>query len=183
MKYSELSTRAKMTAGLALLVAGVIFLSFIMSAWSLRQAGNARRAEVEPRIARLLGVQQQQEQLKQANAKAMAQLTGLAYPAKDDATLTGTRMQQDVRKVIEEAGMSVAGSRVRPAKIADGYDEISLELTVVGNMEALEKALLAIPELRPLVIIEETDIKSKRGRNMPHTATVRFRLTAVRLQS
>ncbi len=182
MRLNSLSPRAKIIAGLTLAVLALVLFSLIMAAWSMRQAGNERRAEIEPRIARLLGVQQQYDKLKQANEGATAQLTGLIYPATADATMTGTKMQQDVRKAIEKSGMSVVGSKVRAVKVAEGYDEISLDLTVEGGIESLEAMLLEIPNLRPIVVIEETNITPKRGRNLPHILTARFRLTAARLQ-
>ncbi len=182
MKLNTLSARAKIIAGLTLAILMLILISLVMAAWSMRQEGNAQRAEIEPRIARLLGVQQQYDKLKLANLGATAQLTGLVYSASADATMTGTKMQQDVREVIELSGMTVVGSRVRAVKVADGYDKISLDLTVEGGVKALESMLLEIPKLRPIVVIEETNITPKRGRNLPHILTARFRLTAARLQ-
>lgn len=183
MKQNSLSRRAQIVAALTILVLISILGTLIISAWTLRQEGNARRAEIEPRIARLLGVKQHHDQLEKANALATTQLAGLIYPATADATMTGTKMQQDVRKAIEKSGMSVVGSRVRAVKIADGYDEISLDVTVEGGMASLESILLALPKLQPIVVIEEANIKPKQGRNVPHTVIVRFRLTAARLQS
>lgn len=182
MKNNSLSPRAKTIVGAIFLILILILSVLVMAAWSLRQEGSQRRAELEPRIARLLGVQQHHEQLKQANEAATTQLAGLIYPATVDATMTGTKMQQDVRKAIEKAGMSVVGSRVRAVKVVTGYDEISLDLTVEGDMAALEKTLLEIPKLRPVVVIEETDFKPKRGRNGPHIVVAKFRLTSLRLQ-
>ncbi len=182
MRRNGLSYRAKAVLVIALMLMMAILMVLLSAAWSLRQENNERRAEIEPRIARLLGIQQQYEILEQANATATVQLAGLIYPATADATMTGTKMQQDVRTAIEKTGMTVIGSRVRAVKIAEGYDEVSLDLTIEGGMPSLEKALLEIPRLRPIVVIEETDIKPKRGRNGPHVAVTKLRLTAVRLQ-
>lgn len=183
MKSNKLSSRAKIMLGFVLALVCLVLTGLLSSAWTLRQENNQRRAEIEPRIARLLGVQANESQLKLANEAAAAQIMGFVYPATADSTMTGTKMQQDVRKLIEKSGMSVVGSRVRAVKVAEGYDEISLELTIEGSMEALEKALLTLPHLRPMVVIQETDIKPKQGRNAPHKVIVRLRLMAVRLQT
>ena len=183
MKNNALSPRARIVAIISGLFLILVLGGLLLAAWSLRQEANERRAEIEPRIARLLGVQAHQEQLEKENAAAKTQLAGLIYPASADATMTGTKMQQDVRTAIEKAGMSIVGSRVRAFKIAEGYDEVSLDLTIEGDMAALELMLLEMPKLRPIVVIEETDIKPKRGRNQSHVVVVRLRLTSVRLQS
>jgi len=163
----------------------LLLLMLILAAWSLRQENNAQRAEIEPRIARLIGIERQHDKLKLSVFDADVEPLELVYPSTIDATMTGTVMQKNVRDALAKWGANVTGSKIRPVKSGDDVDQVSLEITAEVGIEALETVLLELPKLRPVVVIEELNIKAKTRRraNFPQVLLVRFRLTSLRLQS
>lgn len=178
------------TAGLALL----LLLTAVAYLLSLRGEFAGEIELVEPRTARLLGILQSADQLDAAGGRAEAMLRDLAYPAGRDSATMAAGLQQDVRELLSEAGMTVTGSQVLPVRQAEGHDRLTLEITAEGNVQALDEALSGLELMRPLVFIESLTVKPVRTRSRrgdagqegdvdPRRVSVRFQCFALRLHS
>lgn len=152
--------------------------------WYLQ--GSERLAYTEPRYARLQGFIHSVDTLRVSSAEVAASLRDLSYPAEDDLAATGASAQQHLRRLLEGAGMDVSGSQVLAPEEHEGYLEIRLDLEANGSMEALEQALLALREARPLVFVRSLDLtpQHNRRRNAPEIQNVALSLKAsvVKLQ-
>lgn len=180
------SYRMLTVVGLSLVI--ILILLYFMSsfAWEKYYEYGGRSAQLEPRISRLLGVEQSYDLLQKANKRVKTQLTELAYPAARDAAVTSASMQRTVREIVEQAGMSVRGSQILPIKERDGYDRILVDITTSGTLESLEDVLISLREVRPGVSIESINIRPVRVRRkggQDQKLTVRFKLLSLRLQS
>jgi len=100
-------------------------------------------------------------------------------------------MQQDVREVMADAGMSVTGSQVLTTRRAEGYDQLTLDITAEGNSNALDEALSELDMMRPMIFIESARFKPERRRSRrssaqdnadtdPRRVTARLKLFALR---
>lgn len=183
-------------------VGGTLLLLFLLVSycffhfWMLRQSYGEQIESMQPRTARLLGISDSYKQLQDADAQARRSLLELAYPSSKDTPTTAADMQQSVRELMVGAGLSVSRSQILPARKADGLDLLSLDISALGNIDALDEALSRLELMRPLVLVESLLIKPARDRRRSRRRepepedmvaedqrklTVRFELISLRL--
>ncbi|MDG2047006.1 MAG: type II secretion system protein GspM [Halioglobus sp.] len=179
------------TLGLVLLLAFYWMLQF----WLLRSDFGAEIESIQPRTARLLGIAESFDQLRLASSGAEAILQDVTYSADRDSPTTAAAMQRDIRELLVNAGLSVSGSQILPARKSADFDRLSLDITAQGNIDELDQAFAGIQALRPLVFVESVDLKpvaARRSRRAkveedgaaegdPRKLTARFQLFSLRL--
>lgn len=119
-----------------------------------------RMAEIEPRYARLLGLEGSQAELQQTRRAVQAYLERNAYPATRDASQTGTEVQQRVRNVATVAGLSIVSSQVLPAKPEGPFDRIPLVLKLEGEIGALQAVLVVLANEAPLIHFDGFSVRT-----------------------
>ena len=177
--------RSAIICGLTLLVPLLVYLNLLFNVWGLRAgyAGDIER--LGPRIARLQGLQQVQEQLNDSAVMAQQQMARLVYPASEERASVAASMQTDVRQLMSDAGLNVSNSQVLPVREEEKFDYIGVKLTVAGDMDSLDRALAEIAEFTPLIIVEGLDVwptRTRRGKDQPEVqeATISIRLLSLR---
>lgn len=194
MRLNLKATRPNIVVGCSLGVIALLALYWIMHFWMLRQEFVSEIEAVEPRTARFLGVMASFDQLQAATAEVDAVLSELAYPAERDSATTAAAMQQDIRELMTAAGLSITGSQILPARVVDGLDRLSLDITAEGNIDALDEALANLGAMRPLVLVRSVTVKPSRARRRsrraesesvatgdPRKLIARFQVFALRL--
>ncbi len=182
-----------MVVGLSLLCLASLVLFGLRGFWLMRQDSVREIDRIVPRTARMLGFIQAQEQLTAATVAVEGVLAGLTYSADGDGAMTSTSMQQVIRGSLASAGLSVSGSQILPTVRLEGFDQLKLDITVVGNIESLNEAFENLRVLRPLIFVESVNIKAQRSRSPrrrrepvepltdPRMLTAQFRLLSLRL--
>ncbi len=122
-----------------------------------------RLAELEPRHARLLGLQRAAPQLRQAADAAAARLAQFAYPAGQDATHVGNTAQQHARRVFEDAGLTVVSSQVLAPSVEKGYDRLAISFRLEGALPAVQAALRALSAEKPALSVESFTLQTLGG--------------------
>lgn len=145
-------------------VAAVLLLCLyaIVQFWMMRAAYAEEIESIQPRTARLLGIEQSAEDLASAGERADSILGEVAYLSTDSAA-NAASMQQEIRELMTSAGMSIATSQILSAKQYDGYERLRLDITVEGNVDELDAALAELSLARPLVYIASARVKQYRG--------------------
>ncbi|MFA5496326.1 MAG: type II secretion system protein GspM [Porticoccaceae bacterium] len=162
--WRQLPRHAQVVAAGCAGAIALVVLVILSSLWSWHSDNSQRLEDIEPRIARLLGYIHSFDQLDVAAAHTHAQLASLTYPAGSDSAATGANVQQQLRHQLEAAGLSVTGSQVLAAQARQGFEEIRVNLTASGSMEALDQALLALQQMRPLVLVNSLELSPARAR-------------------
>ena len=119
-----------------------------------------RLAEVEPRYARLLGLEASAGALDAALAERRALLARLAYPASLDVARAGSDAQQRAREIFSKAGLEVSSTQVLPAKPVEGFDRIPVALRMDGDLAALQSALVVVPSQSPSLFFEGFNVQN-----------------------
>ena len=151
---------------IAALVVAVALLPVVGGAWYVRNKhawGQDRLAQIEPRYARLLGLESQRSELEAARLRATELRTQYVYPAASDGTQTGNQAQQKVRDLFSSAGLQVITSQVLPPKEEKGFDRIPLVLRAEGEMLGLQSALAVLGAQQPIIVINELDVQVLGG--------------------
>lgn len=155
-------TRPNVVVGGTLLVVFLVVMYAVAQFWSLRRGYNAEIENITPRMARLIGIAQSEDALQAAGADAAEIVSGVAYPADRDRAGTSAAMQQDVRELMMNAGLAISGSQIKQSRDGDGYERLRLDITVEGNVDAMEEAFAELEAMRPMVLIESMQVKPAR---------------------
>lgn len=118
------------------------------------QAAEAALERLEPRHARLVGLEGSAAELDRALAARRALLDRHAYPAAFDAARAGSDAQQRARELFTRAGLQVGSTQVLPAKPVEGFERIPLQLAMEGDFAALHSALVVLGSQSPALNVE-----------------------------
>lgn len=157
-----MSPAALRRAALLALTVLLVLAPLLVGAWYVAAKhawAQERLAELEPRYARLLGMQQQKQELQTAHQRAMQAFSSYIYPPAQDDTQTGNQAQQKVRDLFTAAGLQIISSQVLPAKDDRGFDRIPLVVRAEGELLALQSALAVLGQQQPAIILSELDVQ------------------------
>ncbi len=127
------------------------------------QWAQSQLAELEPRYARLLGLEAQGAEMAELLGRAQAARAKYVYPASQDATQAGNAAQQRVRDIFSSAGLQVISSQVLPPKEEKGFDRIPLAVRTEGEWLAVQSALAVLSSQVPIIVINELDLQVQGG--------------------
>ncbi|MAT91726.1 MAG: hypothetical protein CME59_03925 [Halioglobus sp.] len=194
MKLPRKADRSTVVVGVSLTLLALVFLYIVLLFWSMRQDFASEIDAVAPRTARLLGMLESYQSLQAASGAAGEMLRDVAYPAGRDSASVAAALQQDVRALMRDAGLTVTGSQILATRQAEGYERLTLDISVEGNIDALDSALAELEGMRPLIFVESLKVKPERMRSSrsrreepveegdPRRLAARFNLFALRLQ-
>lgn len=150
--------------------------------WHKRQWAQERLAELEPRHARLLGLEASAEPLRAARAQSQALLAQYVYAAQLDASQVGNDAQQRVRDLFSAAGLQMLSSQVLPAKAQGLVDRVPLSVRTEGELLALQSALALLSGQRPAIVVDALDVQTLGlvRADAPQKLSVRFDLFVLR---
>lgn len=185
MGWVKSHQRSATICGVTLLVPLLVYLNLLFSAWDLRAGYVDEIERISPRIARLEGVKQVEEQLRESSGRVQQQMERLVYPASSERASVAASMQTDVRQLLTDAGLNVSNSQVLPVREEEKFDYIAVKLTVAGDMQSLDLALEELANFAPLILVEGLDIwptRQRRGAEQAEKqeATISIRLLSLR---
>jgi general secretion pathway protein M len=163
MSWLRSNQRSAWIIGLTLLIPVLIYLNVLLGLLSLRQGYQAEIDTLAPRIARLQGLIEYEDQLRDSALEVDKQMVNMVYPATEGSAAASTRLQKNVRQIFVEVGLSVSNSQVLPIREKNAFDYIGLKLTVTGDVAALDAAMIAIAGYTPLLLVESLDVWPARG--------------------
>ena len=118
-------------------------------------------SQMEPRFARLKGLDLQRDDIDKALARAVRTRSEYIYPAAQDAVQTGNAVQQKVRELLTTAGLTVVSSQVLPPKEDGGFDRISLAVRAEGELLAVDSALSVLGEQLPVLLLTDVEVRNQ----------------------
>ena len=162
MNWWQLHRRSAVIIAVTLLLPALLYINAVLSLLSARSHYQADIDALQPRIGRLRGLLEHEDQLRASTAAIDQQVLNLVYPASDDRTTVSAQLQTDVRQLLVAAGLSVSNSQVLPVRERDTFDYIAVRVTVTGSLVGLDAALSAIADDVPVVLVESLDVWPKR---------------------
>lgn len=155
--------------------------------WLVMQKHGAaaqRIEDIEPRYARMLGLQQQRNELDKALQLVKTMRAQYVYPATEDSAQTGNAAQQRTRDIFSSAGLQIISSQVLPAKAEKGMERIPMSVRAEGDLLSLQSALAALSSQSPAILLDELDVQAQNfGAGAPQAATrlgIQFSLSVLR---
>jgi len=147
--------------------------AYVFQKYQQVQAG---LAAMEPRYARLAGLDRQRDEIAQMHKRATGIRAAYVYPAAQDAVQAGNASQQKVRDLLSKAGLTIVSSQVLPSKEEKGFDRIPLTVRAEGELLAVNTALSVLGEQLPVIFINSAEMGSQlpltMGGNAPKTVPI-----------
>lgn len=144
-----------------LVVGGTLLLVSTFAAVGLsyvykKQAwAEAKLGELEPRYARLKGLVAADKSLKDASVDVAKRIGTTTYPASLEVDRASGELQQRVKKIFEDAGVTVVTNRVLEPKAGKDFDVISVSFSVNAGLAGLQTALALVRKEAPLLKVDE----------------------------
>lgn len=186
MNWLKVHQRTAWICALTLLVPVLVYLNVIFSLLGVRSETQAEIDRMEPRIARLRGLIDYEDQLREAAVIVDSQVLELVYPASEDQATVSAELQTQVRDIFSAAGLSVTNSQVLPVREQGNFDYIGVKLTVNGSLPALDEALAGLAAYLPLVLVESLDVypmRAPRGKDESNQQTLTASLQVLSLRA
>ncbi|MCS4510976.1 type II secretion system protein GspM [Xylophilus ampelinus] len=167
--------------GLLLLVLLALGISYV---WTFHSAVAARLESLEPRYARLLGLEASRPRLEAADAAARAAVAEFTYAGTQDASQAGNDAQQKIRAVFTDAKLDIVSSQVLPPKADGDMERVPVSVRAEGELRALQTALIGIAGQTPAILIDRMTIQgSSYIRPDATRLTVQFSFSVLRARS
>ena len=163
MNWMLANRRVAAVVALTLAVPLAVVLYSIVVLWSLGLSFQDEIDNLEPRIARLLGASQVQQELVAAATRAESTLEDLVYPAGDDPGAVSASLQKNVREILSGAGLVVADSQIESARREGAFDVIGLAVSATGGIAALDAALDELAAYTPLLLVTDISVSPARA--------------------
>ncbi len=179
----KLNLGRETTAVLVLLALLVLPLMAVgIYTYQKHQWAQSRLSEVEPRYARLLGLETNRDALAQAHTQGQALIAQYVYPQEQDTNQTGNDVQQRIRSILVAAGLDIASSQVLPAKEEKGFERIPLSVRAEGEMVALQGALAGLAAEKPAILIDSVVVQGYGAPNKNGVQRLSVQLSLVVLR-
>lgn len=136
------------------------FLAAGIYVWQKHIWAQASLEQLEPRHARLQGVQAMLPELTAATARAQATLNQHSYPATQDATKAGNDAQQRIRTLFEASQLTINSLQVLPPKDSERFQSIAISLQVEGTLAEIQAALLKLRDDKPSIQVDSFSLQS-----------------------
>lgn len=158
-----------------LLIAACVLL--LVLGWGVATAVRAHIAAAEaldgvnPRVARLAGLLENEEQLRRAQADLTANLAQFVYPAERGADDIGNDALQRVRELATARDLRISSSQAAAPRDEHGFDRIGLVLRIEGQWPQLVGFLRELVQQRPAIYTTNMQLAVQFG-GMPGTSPV-----------
>ena len=153
-------------AGLVVMVLTLLALGNIFGWW---MSNVSEISATKPRISRLLGYIEAAPRITDALADVNVALSELAIEDTGDSGRGGALLQQQLRQLASEAGLTVVGSEVKEPEALDALVKLNATLELTGGPDDfdafLERLYLGVPALFPEGMKIEAMRRINRRRN------------------
>ena len=182
MKHFMIHEKAALAISVLILV-----LPLALAGWYVVQKhrwAQDRLRELEPRYARMLGMEVHTEDLEKARSEARGLLAQYTYPASRDVSQAGNDAQQRIRNTFSAAGLEIVSSQVLPAKSEKSFDRIPLSVRAEGELLGIQTALVGLSGQSPVILVDGFNIQTIGAvkADKPQRLGVQFNLSVLREQ-
>lgn len=175
---------ARIVASLILGGGLVLVLLFALELSSRYQWASDALDRIEPRYARLAGVQRAGETILVRRDEAKEALQRFAHAPDTEVPRIGTDLQQRIRRIAEEYDVRVSGSQIMPAREEGALMAISINASMDGEIGAITEVLARLQAEQPPVLVDKLLVQAPRARRrgeIENRVSVQSTLSVLRL--
>jgi len=94
------------------------------------------------------------------------------FSTHETVALASAHLQTIIKGTIADAGAQLISTQVLPSKNAKDLDEVIIKVRMTGNMEQLRSIIYLLETSKPLVILDQIDIRPMRGKRNRKTRKI-----------
>jgi hypothetical protein len=79
------------------------------------------------------------------------------------AQLVGAKLQNSLKESVETNGGALTSMQLLPVRDEEGFQRVSIAVTLTATIESLQKIIYAIEEQNPYLFIENLELQSNEG--------------------
>jgi len=162
----NLSTLANRSGALAILLA-IIAAAWLLAVQPLIVSFFEHRESISrswDMLARYQGLASTRSQLDSTLQKLhAAQKTEDRLLTGGSAQLVGAKLQNNLKEVIESNGSSLTSMQILPTREEEGFQRISISVSLTATIESLQEILYKIENQDPYLFIENLEVRTNRG--------------------
>ena len=125
--------RSALLVGITLAVPAYLFLLVLGQTLSVRAGYQDQIDTIEPRIARMQGLVEKEEALREALSGVNNVMNDHIYLETTDAAAVSASLQAEARRILGQSGMEVTNSQVLPVRKRDTFDYVSVKVVARGG--------------------------------------------------
>lgn len=126
-------------------------------------AASAQQVDtLEPRVAQILGFIESQQRVESALSQREALLLTMVFPDSGASGRGGAVLQERVRNLSAEAGLTVIGSEVLEPEVLEDILKLKFGTKVAGPPRALIEFFRRLNEERPLLFVTSFTVDAQR---------------------
>ncbi|MEE9356367.1 MAG: type II secretion system protein GspM [Methylococcaceae bacterium] len=158
------------------LLLGCIALFVLGVLWPLLSKGLQYKETIDDltfRLQRYNRVIASQDEVFQKHRETKSLISSQGYfNNKATGSLASADLQKFVKDLIEEAGGQLTSTQVLAQREEDQLIRIAVKVRMSGDIGTMQKVLYEIENAKPLMTVEELDIRPARGRRNPKTRRI-----------
>lgn len=85
------------------------------------------------------------------------------FNSQQTEALASAEMQEFIKKAIVDAGGKLSSTQALPVKTKDNFSLLTVSVRMTGNIEVLRSVLYQLETSKPLIMIDQLDIRPMRG--------------------
>jgi hypothetical protein len=159
-RFPGVKARMAVLLSAAVLLAGAA--AFASELFGRYRWANEVLESIEPRYARLKGLEAVGDEILRNRALVDAGLARIAHPADSEVGRVGTDLQQRIRRIADDHDVRVSGSQILAPRADNGFMAISVTATMDGETQALGTFVLALASEEPPIIVEKLLVQAPR---------------------
>jgi hypothetical protein len=160
--FWRLPSPAKLVLGVALGSAALILLTVVLRLAIWWGSAGQATAKMEPRIAQMLGFLNARQEIARALESRTDVLTNLALADSGGSGRGGALLQQEIRKLAANNGLTIIGSEVQEPEILEDVDKLRVNVKATGLPENVARFFQSLNAYRPFLFISTFSINPRQ---------------------
>lgn len=160
--FWRLPSPAKLVLGVALGSVALILLTVVLRLAIWWGSAGQATARMEPRIAQMLGFLNARQEIARALESRTNLLTSLALADSGGSGRGGALLQQEIRKLAANNGLTIIGSEVQEPEILEDVDKLRVNVKATGLPENVARFFQSLNAYRPFLFVSTFSINPRQ---------------------
>lgn len=170
---SEISYQRWFALGLLVFVLLLVVFIFVIPLVSTGLEYNEQKTELSFRLQRSKQFVAKKDKVLENIERIKNQYQQQNYfSTQETVALASADLQRFIKTTIAQAGGQLTSTQVLPGTSADRFNRITVKVRMSGDVEILRSVLHQIESSRPIMIIDQIDIRPVRGQRNRRTRKI-----------
>ena len=156
--FLQLPSPARLVLGSALGFAALILLAIVLRLAIWWGSAGQATARLEPRIAQMLGFLDARQEISRALEARTSLLAGIALADSGDSGRGGALLQQEIRKLAADNGLTIIGSEVQEPELLEDVAKLRINVRATGLPESVAWFFQSLSAYRPFLFVSTFSI-------------------------